>query len=155
MYSTCKQNTLRHTPCAWIGLRLLSSLCTLMELFQRVRVSVSTSLNTQIFPTKVKLCIRHVTQRKWPRRCFCRAVLFVRVWPLGLCVCGIGAFSGRPYYGWLGNDNNATTSEPRLHLRCRASSQRRLWGSRPSSVSGSLPDPDRLFPTWPRLRPIG
>ena len=32
----------------------------------------------------------------------------------GACVCGIGAFSGRLYYGWLGDDNDTTTSEPRL-----------------------------------------
>ena len=41
-----------------------------MELFQRVRVSVSTSLNTQIFPTKVKLCIRHVTPEEMAKTLF-------------------------------------------------------------------------------------
>ena len=30
------------------------------------------------------------------------------------CVCGIGALSGRLYYGWLGDNNDTTTSEPRL-----------------------------------------
>ena len=41
-----------------------------MELFQRVRVSVSTSLNTQIFPTKVKLGFRHVTPEEMAKTLF-------------------------------------------------------------------------------------